>query len=101
MATKSKIAKEKRRIKTVSRFANKRAKLKSMTTDMSISEEERLAAHAKLQRLPRNASPVRVQQRCQLCGRPHSVYRKFGLCRLCLRKFAMLGQIPGLVKSSW
>ena len=65
------------------------------------SYEEKMAAFEKLQKLPRNASPSRVTRRCSLTGRPHAVYRKFGLSRIKLREAAMRGDIPGLVKSSW
>jgi small subunit ribosomal protein S14 len=68
---------------------------------MSLSAELRLEAQHKLQQLPRNASPSRVQRRCRITGRPHAVYRKFGLCRNKLRETAMRGEVPGLRKASW
>ena len=101
MAKLSMIAREQKRIKTVEKYAEKRAKLKAMIVDMSLSDEERWEAQIKLQKLPRNASPVRLQRRCQLTGRPHAVYRKFKLSRNKLREHAMKGHVPGLVKSSW
>ena len=101
MAKKSMIAREVKRIKTVAKFANKRLALKKIMSDESLSSEERYEARIKFQKLPRNASPSRVVRRCQVTGRPHAVYRKFGLARNKLRELAMKGDIPGLVKSSW
>lgn len=101
MAKVSMIEREKKRIKTVAKYANKRAELKAKIKDLSLSPEERMAAQAQLQKLPRDASPVRVQRRCRMTGRPHAVYRKFGLCRNKLRETAMRGEVPGLRKASW
>jgi small subunit ribosomal protein S14 len=101
MAKKSMIAREVKRIKTVEKFAEKRALLKSKMNDLNLSNEERYDARVKFQKLPRNSSPSRVVRRCQVTGRPHAVYRKFGLSRIKLREAAMRGDIPGLVKSSW
>jgi small subunit ribosomal protein S14 len=101
MAKKSMIAREVKRIKTVAKFAEKRASLKAIMNDSNLSSEERYEASIKLQKLPRNSSPSRVVRRCQVTGRPHAVYRKFGLSRIKLREAAMRGDIPGLVKSSW
>ena len=101
MAKKSMIAREVKRIKTVEKFAEKRALLKSKMNDLNLSSEERHDARVKFQKLPRNSSPSRVVRRCQVTGRPHAVYRKFGLSRIKLREAAMRGDIPGLVKSSW
>ena len=101
MAKKSMIAREVKRIKTVAKYANKRAELVKAMNDQSLSSEERYEASIKLQKLPRNSSPSRVVRRCQITGRPHAVYRKFGLSRIKLREAAMRGDIPGLVKSSW
>ena len=101
MAKKSMIAREVKRIKTVEKYAEKRATLKKAMNDQSLSPEERYEARVKFQKLPRNASPSRVVRRWQVTGRPHSVYRKFGLSRIKLREAAMRGDIPGLVKSSW
>ncbi len=95
------VERERKRIKTVAKYANKRAELKKQVSDMSLSPEERLAAQQKLQKLPRDASPIRVQRRCRVTGRPHAVYRKFGLCRNKLRETAMRGEVPGLRKASW
>ena len=101
MAKKSMIAREVKRIKTVAKFAEKRASLKAIMNDSNLSSEERYEASIKFQKLPRNSSPSRVVRRCQITGRPHAVYRKFGLSRIKLREAAMRGDIPGLVKSSW
>ena len=101
MAKKSMIARENKRAKTVAKFAGKRAALKAILSDVNASDDEKWEAQVKLQKLPRNASPVRQQRRCQITGRPHAVYRKFGLCRNKLREAAMRGDVPGLVKSSW
>jgi small subunit ribosomal protein S14 len=101
MAKISMIEREKKRIKTVKKYAAKRAAIKATIKDPSVSFEERMAAQEKLQKLPRNASPSRVQRRCRQTGRPHGVYRKFGLCRNKLREAAMRGDVPGLHKASW
>ena len=101
MAKKSMIAREHKRIKMVAKYAEKRAALKTIMNDENASSEERYEASIKFQKLPRNSSPSRVVRRCQVTGRPHAVYRKFGLSRIKLREAAMRGDIPGLVKSSW
>lgn len=101
MAKQSMINREVKRAKTVDRYAAKRADLKARILDMSLSEEERTAAQKQFHRLPRDASPCRLRNRCRITGRPHGYYRKFGLARNKLREHAMLGNIPGLVKSSW
>jgi small subunit ribosomal protein S14 len=101
MAKTSMVERERRRMKTVAKYANKRAELKAKVKDLKLSPEERLAAQEKLQKLPRDASPIRVQRRCRITGRPHAVYRKFGLCRNKLRETAMRGEVPGLRKASW
>ncbi|MCH1492001.1 MAG: 30S ribosomal protein S14 [Luminiphilus sp.] len=101
MAKKSMIAREEKRARTVAKYAAKRAQFKETINNHSASDEERWEAQIQLQKLPRNASPVRQQRRCQMTGRPHGVYRKFGLCRNKLREAAMRGDVPGLVKSSW
>ncbi len=101
MAKVSMIARENKRIKMVQKFAKKREELKKTISDMSVSDEERYEARLKLQKLPRDTSPVRLQRRCQITGRPHAVYRRFGLSRNKLRELAMNGDVPGLVKSSW
>ena len=101
MAKKSMIARENKRAKTVARYAAKRAAIKAVLNDANATDDEKWEAQVRLQKLPRDASPVRQQRRCQITGRPHGVYRKFGLCRNKLREAAMRGDVPGLVKSSW
>lgn len=101
MAKQSMKAREAKRAKTVAKYAAKRAELKAVISSVTAGDEEKWEAQMKLQKLPRNASPIRQQRRCQLTGRPHGVYRKFGLCRNKLREAAMRGDVPGLVKSSW
>jgi len=101
MAKQSMIEREKKRAKVVAKFAIKRDALKKASVDMAKSYEERMAAMEGLAALPRNASPVRQRNRCRLTGRPHGVYKKFGLSRNMLRELAMQGDIPGLRKASW
>lgn len=101
MAKKSMIAREAKRTATVKKFAAKRAELKALVLDPNASDDDRWTAQIKLQKLPRDANPVRQRNRCQVTGRPHGVYRKFGLCRNKLREAAMRGDVPGLVKASW
>jgi small subunit ribosomal protein S14 len=101
MAKTSVVNRELKRRKTVAKFATKRAALIAAINDQSLSEEDRAAARAKLQALPRNASPTRLRNRCELTGRPRGVFRKFGLARNKLREIAMRGEIPGLTKASW
>jgi small subunit ribosomal protein S14 len=95
------VEREKKRARTVAKFAEKRAALKAAIANPSLSDDERWEAQLKLQKLPRDASPSRQRNRCRQTGRPHGVYRKFGLCRIKLREAAMRGDVPGLVKASW
>jgi len=92
---------ELKRRKTVEKFRTKRAELLAITQDMNRSDEERDEAREKLQKLPRNASPSRLRNRCALTGRPRGVYRKFGLGRNKLRELALRGEVPGIIKASW
>ncbi|MGB0445915.1 MAG: 30S ribosomal protein S14 [Pseudomonadales bacterium] len=101
MAKSSMKAREAKRAKTVAQYAAKRAALKAIIADANASDDDRWDAQMALQKLPRNASPVRQQNRCQITGRPHAVYRKFGLSRIKLREAAMRGDVPGLKKASW
>ena len=101
MAKISIIEREKKRERTVAKYANKRAELKRILKDPNASEDDKDAARQKFNALPRNASPCRLRNRCRITGRPHGFYRKFGLSRTKLREAAMRGDIPGLVKSSW
>jgi small subunit ribosomal protein S14 len=101
MAKKSSIKKNERRARMAKRFEGKREALKEVARDRSLPPEERFQAYLKLAELPRNASKVRVRNRCQLTGRPRGYYRKFGLSRIALRELASEGQVPGVVKASW
>ena len=101
MAKLSLINREEKRARLVKKFAAKRAELKAVIASSKSTDEERAAALLALQALPRNASPVRQRNRCQLTGRPRGVFSKFGLGRTKLREYAMRGEIPGIVKASW
>lgn len=101
MAKLALINRENKRRRMVKKYAAKRAELLAAIGDQGRSEEERMSARLKLQALPRNASPSRLRNRCQLTGRPRGVFRKFGLCRNKIREIAMQGEIPGVVKASW
>ena len=101
MAKQSMIEREKKRTKAVQKYAAKRAELKAKIKNPNASFEERMEAVQQLQKLPRDASPTRGQRRCRVTGRPHAVYRKFGLCRNKLREYTMRGDVPGLHKASW
>ena len=101
MAKKSMIQRELKRAKMVAKYAEKRAALKATIRNLKSTDEERAAAQAKLNAMPRDASPTRQRNRCAITGRPHGVYRKFGLGRNKLREAAMNGEIPGLTKASW
>jgi small subunit ribosomal protein S14 len=101
MAKQAMINREIKRAKLVKKFAEKRSALKSVIEDQGSSQEEKAVAFVKLQKMPRDSSPVRGRNRCRLTGRPHGYYRKFGLARNELRRLAMEGHVPGLVKASW
>ena len=101
MAKKSMIQRELKRAKLVAKYANKRAVLKAIIRNINSTDEEREVAQARLNAMPRDASPTRQRKRCSITGRPHGVYRKFGLGRNKLREGAMKGEIPGLTKASW
>ena len=101
MAKESMKAREAKRAKLVSKYAEKRAALKAIIRDINASEEERGDAVLKLQQLPRDCSRSRQQNRCRITGRPHGFLRKFGLSRIKLREAAMRGEVPGLKKASW
>ncbi len=101
MAKNSMVQRELKRTKLVARFAQKRKALKATIKSSTTSLEEKMAAVDSLQKLPRDSSEVRQHNRCRITGRPHGVYRKFGLCRNKIREAAMRGDIPGLVKASW
>lgn len=101
MAKTSMVNREIKRAKTAEKFATKRAELKAIIASPKASYEEKAAAQTKLQKLPRDASPCRQRNRCELTGRPRGVYRKFGLGRNKLREATMRGDVPGLRKASW
>lgn len=101
MAKKSMVEREKKRQRLVQKHAAKRAALKVVANDQSLSMEERFKANLKLAQLPRNSSATRLHNRCELTGRPKAYYRKLKLSRIMLRELGSFGQIPGMVKSSW
>lgn len=101
MAKTSSVAKQKRREETVKRHWDKRQALKKKALNMNLSEEEREEARVALNKMPRDSSPTRLRNRCQLTGRPRGYLRKFKLSRLTFREMASIGLIPGVTKSSW
>ena len=101
MAKTSSVEKNNRRIKMAKQYAGKRTKLKAMAVDNKLTPEERFEARLKLAKLPRNSSPTRIRNRCELTGRARGNYRKLRMCRIKLRELARHGQVPGMVKSSW
>jgi len=101
MAKLSLINRDQKRRATVQKFAARRAELLAMLSDVRATDDAKAAAREKLQQLPRNASPVRLRNRCALTGRPRGTFRKFGLARNKLREIAMRGEIPGVIKASW
>ncbi len=101
MAKISKVVKNQKRKKMVAQYAAKRAELKKIINNPESTPEQVDEAVIKLQKMPRDASPVRVRNRCSQTGRPRGYLRKFGISRVALRELALEGQIPGVVKSSW
>ena len=101
MAKKSMIAREEKRKKLFQKFENKRKSLKNSLRDLSISDEAKEKIMIQIQKLPRDSSKSRIHNRCNLTGRPHGYYRKFGLSRNKLREATMRGDVPGVVKASW
>jgi small subunit ribosomal protein S14 len=101
MAKTSMVNRDVKRSKLVKKYAAKRGELKAIVLNPKSSYEEKMEAQAKLQKLPRDASPSRQRNRCELSGRPRGVYRKFGLGRNKLREATMRGDVPGLRKASW
>ncbi len=101
MAKKSAVEKNERRKRLVAKYSGKRERLKAVARDRSLPPEERFQAYLKLAELPRNSAPNRVRNRCEITGRPRGYYRKFRLSRIAVRELGSVGQIPGLVKSSW
>jgi small subunit ribosomal protein S14 len=101
MAKTCMIARETRRYHSSKKALKKREELRTIIKNPNASFEEKMAAVIRLNKSPRDESAVRIRTRCQICGRPRAVYRKFGLCRIHLREAAMRGDVPGLVKASW
>jgi small subunit ribosomal protein S14 len=101
MAKTSAVERNEKRRRMAKKFASKRARLKAIATDENAGLEERFAARLKLAALPRNSSPNRVRNRCEVTGRPRGYYRKLKMSRIALRELASRGQVPGMVKSSW
>lgn len=101
MAKKSAVEKNNRRRRIVKKYAAKRAALRAQALDQNLSLEERYKARLKLAKLPRNSAPNRIRNRCEITGRPRGYYRKLRMSRIALRQMGSLGQVPGLIKSSW
>jgi small subunit ribosomal protein S14 len=101
MAKLAVINRQAKREATVKKYAEKRKALLSIINDMKATDDAKDEARAKLQALPRNASPVRLRNRCAMTGRPRGTFRKFGLARNKIREIAMRGEIPGMIKASW
>lgn len=101
MAKKSMIARERKRVKLSNKARAKRQELREVISGTEVSYEAKMKAVEQLNKRPRDESVCRHQRRCQSCGRPRAVYRKFGLCRICLREATMRGDVPGLSKASW
>ena len=101
MAKLSIVNRDLKRRKVVLQYAEKRIEIMKILNDTNVSDEDKSAARIRLQKLPRNSSPVRLRNRCSLTGRPRGVYSKFGLGRCKLREIAMCGNIPGITKASW
>lgn len=101
MAKKSQIAREKRRAQLIDKYADKRAKLLEIIRDPSMSQSDRNAAYARLNKLPRDSSPTRLRNRCRMTGRSRGYIRKFELSRIKFRELALRGELPGVTKASW
>ncbi len=101
MAKKSKINRNERRKKLVAKYADRRAALVKIIKDPEASLEDKYEAQRKIAKMPRDASPIRVRNRCAMTGRPRAFYRKFGISRISMREQALQGNLPGVVKASW
>jgi small subunit ribosomal protein S14 len=101
MAKTSMVERDKKRRRLAKKFKVRRTRLKAIATDRKLPAEDRFAARLKLAELPRNSSPTRIRNRCDLSGRPRGYYRKLRMSRIALRELASNGQIPGMIKSSW
>ena len=101
MAKTSAIERNRKRMRMVKKFSDKRKKLKAIINNKKLPLNERFAAQLKLSKLPKNSAKIRIRNRCEITGRPHGVYRKLKISRIALRQLGLQGKIPGLVKSSW
>lgn len=101
MAKKSQVLRDQRRKKLIAKYAEKRAALRAKLADQNASIDEKLEAQEQFAKLPRNSCPTRLNRRCEVSGRSHAYYRKFGISRIALRDLALRGQLPGVRKSSW
>ena len=101
MAKTSKMEREERLRRTAAKYAKKMAELKAIVNDPEKSDEEKWEARLAMQKIPRDANPIRVRNRCSLTGRPRAYYRKFGICRIAFRELSHRGEIPGVKKASW
>jgi len=101
MAKKSKVVKNIQRERMVERYSDRRQKLKAIVKDPKSTYAEKRLAYEKLEKMPRDANPIRLRNRCNLTGRPRGVYRRFGLSRISLREMVNNGLIPGVRKASW
>ena len=101
MAKTSAIQRNLKRIKMSKKYENRRKKLRAIVRNKKLPLNERFAAQLKLSKLPKNSSKIRIRNRCEITGRPHSVYRKLRISRIALRQMASSGKIPGMTKSSW
>lgn len=101
MAKTSQVLRDRRRKKLILKHAEKRAELRAKLNDPEVSIEEKLEVQKQFQKLPRNSCPTRLNRRCEISGRSHAYYRKFGISRIAMRELALKGQLPGMRKSSW
>ncbi len=101
MAKKSQVLRDERRKQLISKHAEKRAELRKRLKDPNVPMEEKFEIQQAFAKLPRNSCPTRLTRRCQVSGRSHAVYRKFGLSRIALREMTLRGELPGMRKSSW
>ena len=101
MAKKSQINRDQKRKRLIAKYADRRAELRKRLNDADVSIEEKLEIQEQFAKLPRNSCPTRLTRRCELTGRSHAVYRKFGLSRIMLREMTLKGELPGMKKSSW
>ena len=101
MAKTSQIYRDRKRVKLIARYANRRAELRAKLKDPTLDYDAKIAAQEALDKLPRNSCPTRLTRRCEITGRSKAVYRKFRLSRIMLRELALQGKIPGMTKSSW